>query len=410
MNFITDENRRKIEKKLRTLGGNSDAILSALEELHSIYETETIEWLAKLYCADVGGFYYSESARLGEGFLPDIESTIQALNFLLHTGLIKSFSDIPGPMKEQIKKFVLSLFDPTDGYIYHPQWGKDIDDARRGRDLRWAMSIAKGLEFAFSAPTAVERRGNVGGTSSSCAGLDYLSSKRAFRRYLSSLEWAKRPFDAGNLLAAQSKEIVAAGLGEVAIDFLNGIQNPKNGSWGAKSGYQAINPLSKVVGFYTDIGAPIPRAVRAAEEILGCMTSTHIPDTISWQYNCWLALYNILENLRTHGGERGVKDAAYIQRKAIRIAPEAILSTRDKLLLFKKEHSTFSYLKDRSACKSQGVMVAAPNTKEGDINATLIGSSGITGRITPVLGIAGMGFSIYNPSDFGIFLESVKLN
>lgn len=409
MKYINDESRRKIVKKLRALGGDADAILGALSELHAIYGTETVEWLAGLYDPSVGGFYYSESARDNDGFLPDIESTSQALNYLLHTGMIGSFSDLPDRMKRQITEFTLSLFNSDDGYIYHPQWGSNINAARRGRDLKWATGIAKGMGFSFPASTAVERRGKIGGTSSLSACPEHLLSKRAFRKYLSEMDWARRPFEAGNLLTAELGEIVAAGLGEVAIDFLNELQNSRTGCWGSKSGYQAINPIAKVVGFYTDTGAAIPKATRVAEEIIGCMTSTHEPDTISWQYNCWFALYNILKNLRTCGGERGSKDAAYIQRKVIRIAPEAILSTRDKLLMFRKAHGAFSYLKDRSACKSQGVLVTTPNTKEGDINATLIGSSGTTGRITPVLGIAGMGFSIFSREDFEIFLSSLNL-
>lgn len=409
MTFIAEEKLVNIKNVLKKSGGDADKIIDALGDLRSIYKKETIEWLAGLYSPEVGGFYYSYSAKDGEGFLPDVESTVQVLNYLLHTGLIKSFSELPEPMKRQIRSFVLSLFDPEDGYIYHPQWGKGINEARRGRDLRWASGIANKLGFSFPAPTAIERRGSVGGTSSSYVCPEHLSSKRAFRKYLSSLDWIKHPFDAGNLLTAQSKEIIAAGLSGVAVDFLADIQNPRNGCWGSKQGYQAINPLAKVAVFYTDVGAPIPKARRAAEEIVGCMTSPHTPDTMSWQYNCWYALYNILNNLRTYGGERGAKDADEIQRRVIKIAPEAISATKEKLLLFRKEQGSFSYLKDRSACKSQGVLVATPNTSEGDVNATVLCTSGTTGRITPVLGIAGMGFSVFERKDYEIFLSSLKL-
>ena len=36
--------------------------------------------------------------------------------------------------EKKMAEFNCSLQDPDDGYIYHPQWGKNITDHRRGRD------------------------------------------------------------------------------------------------------------------------------------------------------------------------------------------------------------------------------------------------------------------------------------
>ena len=51
------------------LGREIDA---ALEELYALYDRKVIDWFAGLWDGEIGGFYYSVSARDHEGFLPDI--------------------------------------------------------------------------------------------------------------------------------------------------------------------------------------------------------------------------------------------------------------------------------------------------------------------------------------------------
>ena len=65
------------------IGGESGAaIVEALKKLYLIYDDGVATWFPNLYDPAVGGFYYSNSARDTEGFLPDIESTGQALGFI----------------------------------------------------------------------------------------------------------------------------------------------------------------------------------------------------------------------------------------------------------------------------------------------------------------------------------------
>ena len=60
----------------------SDALYRSLRSFASEINGEVLcEWLANLYDSEQGGFYYSASARDYEGFLPDIESTKQAITF-----------------------------------------------------------------------------------------------------------------------------------------------------------------------------------------------------------------------------------------------------------------------------------------------------------------------------------------
>ena len=64
------------------------ATARAIEDATDMYGTKTYEWLAGLWEPEIGGFYYSNSGRDYEGFLPDIESTCQALHQVQTLGMI----------------------------------------------------------------------------------------------------------------------------------------------------------------------------------------------------------------------------------------------------------------------------------------------------------------------------------
>lgn len=101
------------------------------------------------YLCSGGGFYYSPSARDTEGYLPDIESTMQTLSFLESSGMTAEYGSWAAALPEQMKcdllAFAQSLQDPDDGYFYHPQWGKNVQTSRVSRDLGWATSVISGL-------------------------------------------------------------------------------------------------------------------------------------------------------------------------------------------------------------------------------------------------------------------------
>ena len=117
----------------------SEGAANELKSLCDLFGEDNYVWLASLWEPEIGGFYYSASGRDGKGFLPDVQSTAQALNFMETSGLLggrgKLYQDVlPVEMKEKIKRFTLSL-QSEDGFFYHPQWGKHITLSRRGRDL-----------------------------------------------------------------------------------------------------------------------------------------------------------------------------------------------------------------------------------------------------------------------------------
>ena len=88
-------NSTKIEKallKIREMApriGNDS--VEALSAIYGFYDEQMYLWLARLWDGDVGGFYFSNSARDNPQFLPDLESTMQALMHLDLSGLLEHY-------------------------------------------------------------------------------------------------------------------------------------------------------------------------------------------------------------------------------------------------------------------------------------------------------------------------------
>ena len=142
--------KSQLEKKT-----NGEDIYKALESLYNIYDPEIAVWIANLYepfncyCGKCergrdengndklacygGAFYYSNSARDNEGYYPDAESTMQALNLIDGSGIVSSYvTGLPSWMPKQIVHFVRELQD-ENGFYYHPQWSKADTDKRLSR-------------------------------------------------------------------------------------------------------------------------------------------------------------------------------------------------------------------------------------------------------------------------------------
>ena len=138
------------------------ALKEAIVTLFNSYDAEgIIRWWAGLYDPENGGFYYSNSGRDNEGFLPDMESTYQI------SSRIRDFvdnNDLRAFYGEEISNKIITFYqskqDPEDGYFYHPQWTKAESRAnvmRYTRDLDWAVYMLDALGAAPLYPTANDR-------------------------------------------------------------------------------------------------------------------------------------------------------------------------------------------------------------------------------------------------------------
>ena len=165
--------------------------MEKIRELLSIYDERIYLWLAGLYDKNEGGFYFSNSARDTDGFLPDIESTAQAIRILKSSGLFDEdvpYTDIFPP---ETSKAIVNFFtskQASDGYFYHPQWGKNITSNRKQRDMRWALFALE--KFNVEPNIAVSL--NDGGEES--VNFEFLKSAESFKKYLLSTSFSSLIF------------------------------------------------------------------------------------------------------------------------------------------------------------------------------------------------------------------------
>ena len=152
-NKIWSDLASKVAKK----GGDGEAFVLALQDLYSIFTPDFATWIGGLYNHELGGFHAANSGRDTEGYYPDIESTFQAVNTIATVGIVKKATDLPPVMREKLISFISSLQSPDDGYMYHPWWDYNDPewrhrDARLGRDMMWAISLEKELDFKLPYP------------------------------------------------------------------------------------------------------------------------------------------------------------------------------------------------------------------------------------------------------------------
>ena len=397
MDFVMNKN---------LLIGVEPKLAEALDSLISLFDKNTMLWFARLYDPETGAFYYSNSGRDYEGFGPDLESTVQGLRCVQSRGMLDNYGcslkdALPKNMINKLLNFTNSCADP-DGYFYHPQWGKNIYVQRRGRDLTWAEQIYEWFDAKAPYPTATEILAQGVQNQENSSIPDYLKSKSAFVDYLDSLDFAHKSYPAGNAINAQKPEIVAAGLLDVACEYLIAHQNRKNGLWEDEITYDSVSGLMKVAGFFASAGIKLPHFEKAIDSCIN-VTLSDLPTTavvqVYYPHSAVSALTGGMNLL-------GDKDAVdYSKKRYLDNIVPLIEKTRDKLTLFRKPDGSFSYMPDRSACKSQGAPVAIYMENEGDVNATTIAMSGGVGILLHNL---DMPFKIYDANDFSEFMAVIS--
>ena len=412
--------------------------VSALNDLYGLYDEGLYMWLANLWCPDVGGFYYSNSGRDTEGFLPDIESTKQVLGFIVNSGMIAHYNgagygeallqDYP-EIAEKILNFAVGL-QAEDGYFYHPQWKDAPSTSRLGRDLSSAKGIisklggtakypypGEGVATEASAGIAPASKltgsfRNTGATVLSVSRIvataapAYLRSLDKWAAYIDSLEIDKgNSYSGGNTLVSQTSAIKAAGQKycDYLINYLNSKQRD-NGTWELEISYGAIDGLMKISGIYEDFGVQLPRAKIAAQSCIKRIidntpkssSEIHVCDV----YNPWYALAAIIRMTRSDSALNGeinqcVKDSF----------AEMVESARQKMSIFQKTDGSFSWYEKESHYTSQGSVVAVPKTNEGDVNASTIASGELLTWVFNCIGVKSV--PLYYEYDFEIFMSTI---
>ena len=379
-----------------------------LEKLYTLFDEDMYIWLANLWDPDIGGFYYSASGRDTVGYLPDIESTAQALVFLEYSGMLEEYNNsyaqaLSEEMKSSILAFAKSLQSEKDGYFYHEQWGEDITTSRKGRDLGWATRIIKKLGGVpyYDTPNGMTGENRIGQTASfsssdvsavshivltASALPSYLTNPTEWKNYLENLWLTKNSYSAGNTLDALTGQIGRASqqIQDILHEFLDEKQYASTGLWESAVTYDGVNGLMKICGVYTNFGWTIPHAERALESAIEIALKPDGAVHVCSVYNPWVAMYDLIESIRKSEG----KAVAEQLRAGVRErAAELISATYEKIKPFKKDDGGFSYYKNYTNATSQGANVAVHNTCESDVNSTEISCNGITRYITMTLGV-----------------------
>lgn len=440
-------------KKLAT--ESDDALSMAMIDFYTLYSDKLISWFANMYDPAVGGYYYSNSARDNTGYLPDADSTYQALNFISSSGMAYtggdeyvsgSYADVLSEeMKAQIVYFIKGL-QVSDGYFYHPQWGKKLTDqhpSRRERDLTRSVSVLRTLGAAptYDTPSGVEgdgvmydgsalpvsaKVGRLGRSvqamaaravkSNTVAVPSYLRNKESFVAHLNSLNIVNDSYSIGhdlvsamNTIKHRDEVLKAAGadysLVDILIEWLNSKQL-ENGLWSKTVDYAATNGLMKISGIYSSAGVAIPRAKEAATAAMNAMTSTEEPDVVTDVYNTWAGMNRILASLSSDKETAVLHDELLAELREN--AAVYIKATKEKLRLFAKDDGSFSYTQTFSSSTSQGVPAAVPGSREGDMNATTLCSSDLVGVIYSALNYSAVPiFSRADMKKYTLLLEEL---
>ncbi len=448
-------------------GPTGTALVNAMQSLYSLYNSDNdiIVWLANLfepsicvcnglygeteckgtkYCG-TAGFYYSNSARDNIGFLPDVESTYQALGLLNSTGITINtgsswYKMLDDEMNADILAFVRAI-QREDGYFVHPQWPTP-GTSRISRDLNWSTSLLRTFGAApyYTTPTGVQGIGAPKTTAlkgqltdssviacsdiiqtSTQAYLPHLESIATFKVYLNELNVRTNSYSAGNTLTAQSNQIKARdkalgynennGLYKTMIDHLNECQNPANGTWDFKDTgdvYYQVNGFMKVSGIYGTT-YPLQHVDAALETIINSITYDKALGAAVDIYNPWFALHNIFQNISATYGSEGIEKTAELRQRLYETAPSTLIATRDKISVFKKPDGSFSYNPTTSSTTSQGCVAAVSGSKEGDVNGSVLSCSGLLDYIYTAMGLSGATkVPLFGDAERLLFMNEVK--
>ena len=401
---MREEKFLSLTEELKKRTDNAEEIVLALRDLYSIYSSDICSWLGSLFDPDIGGFYYSNSAKRTHGFLPDIESTNQVLIMLKNLGLISSYDSIPEWVRSKIERYICYLQDPENGLFYHLQWDKEVAElkpSRLARDYTGANHIAYmlGFEVPYSHKELItkDRENRVP---------PHVLSKDNFLKYLNSFDWKKDAYRPASSLASQYNLIEEQYLVDVLLDFLDSIQNAKTGLFESRDNPGVLDSYSAISHIYMVAKRPLKYVDRAIPAVLDRLNDDAKMEANTLNH-IWSSVKHIISILKESDKNLGQNNVEKVLKETYRIAPKAILKTKEGLLDFLKSDNTFSYDRFTNAAVSQGMPVAIPGVVEGDVNATYLCTTGITRAIFAALDILWQYVPIFEPEDYEKFLSAL---
>ena len=419
MRRISDMWNNRWDESERVLGAE---VTSSLKKLYDFYGDNIYKWFARLYEPEIGGFYYSNSARDYEGFLPDIESTTQVTEMVAGTGMVSHLGlnvtnmghALPDDIRLSIMHFAQGLQDKEDGFFYHAQWGKNIGSSRKGRDINSSIGVIRRMGGEPLYETALEklRRAPKTQETTNLSVPEYMTDRAKLAEYLSGLKVNYDSHGVGHTLESQGSQLKATGLIDDVCDWLDSKQLD-TGLWQPITDrpYTALSGLLKIGSFYRIADRQMKHCdsmVDAAIEVILCDED---PIYVILVYNPWGGLRYALLNMKKanqtakEAGEPLPYDIDAVYEKIRARAPEMIAKTIEKLNKFRHPDGSFSYCQRVSASHTQGTHVSL-GVEEGDVNGTALAMNTMSSTIFEVLGISRV--PLYSPDDFDTFIKLLR--
>ena len=455
LDMNNDEKWQKIADRIG--GERGERLVRALKSYYERIYTPTLpEWFARLYDKEIGGFYFSNSARDNEtliykdetfGLLPDADSTWQTMLTIVTMGLTdgkpyKKF--IPKEIQTKIIAFLKSLQD-TDGYFYHPQFPRKRNEEkveRRSRDSARAVAVIT----AFGASPTYDTQNGVKGdgiladgrrielpeqkteekaesavkpTENTAKIAPFMQSKESFLEHLASKDIKNHSYVTGSHFITQMSEmkyrdkvLTESGanytLFGLLTDWLTENQL-ENGIWDEKIGYSGISGIMKICRLYSAARVMIPRAELTVRATISVVTSPDMAKSVTDIFNPWVAAGVILSDLREIGGEEGQKIAERITDELIDNAEVLLDATAEKLERFIRADGAFSYPVAASGGYNMGMPLGIAGLDEGDVNATHLAVSAVSNIFT-AMNISDLYIAPYTKEDGERFLEIITSN
>lgn len=208
-------------------------------------------WLEGQHDPASGGFFYARSSKTSGQFIPDIESTSQALNIMERVELLSRWEE---GKREQAVRFFQGKQDAVSGYFYdeHPHMRED--EVMLGRALSYSLGSLRKLGAGplFPLPDRMKDAPAYMRSPQAyvqwLAGIPLVNSWRGCDRLCNSAPYISQ------LPGSDREEYL-----QRAFQFFRDIQDRETGLWGEGSGYVRISGTFKLHTFYHRFGVPLPR-------------------------------------------------------------------------------------------------------------------------------------------------------
>lgn len=442
-------------------GGDEEAdrIVDALKRMYAMYTDDLIKWYANLYDPGTGAYYCTTSGKNNDGFLPDVESTNQAFNFIASSGMIdhlggKFINIMTDEMKKNLTYFIKGMQRPN-GYFYNYMKTEEEMNSpgggisKRGRELSWSTSLLglMGEMPTYDTPNGIkgngiDKNGNpvsdyVANSSDDVKSEEsnnknypeYLENKETMLAYLNeTIDIVNKTYPAGNQLNAtfsqyKARDIALGTWGTpdslclALIEWLNERIDPKTGFWAHDISFNGANGFFKVIVLYNSWGYPYPAIERAIESILEVILGDQPSlNNICEVYNLWSGLISAKHNVEKCYPEdkrQSILDKIYKTMKTR--GPEAILNTYKKQSGYQKTDGAYAHKVDRieeptKVITHHGGIPTGFCLEEGDVDAIGKATTGITHAMYEAYGFKTH-VPIYGKADWELYksiIDSAK--